>query len=106
MIFNTLKFNSLVKKMVYTIIIFYKFKELSPSQEGKARKEWDEIKSQLPEKIRFVSNNSHAFGTAWSGFLIVESEDFESYVQFWKWFKDRIRWYVAETQTIIGTKRE
>jgi len=92
--------------MVYTIIVFYRFKELTASQEEKARQEWNEIKGQLPEGVSLISNNSHAFGTNWSGFLILEANDFESYVKFWKWFKDKIRWYVAETQTIIGIKRE
>ena len=92
--------------MTYTIIVFYRFKELAPSQEERARREWDEIKSEFPEGIKLISNNSHAFGTSWNGFLIIEADTFEKYVQFWKRFRDRIRWYVAETNTIIGVKRD
>ncbi len=92
--------------MVYTIIVFYKFKELTPSQEEKAKREWDELKSELPGGINLISNNKHAFGSSWSGFVIIEAENFEKYVEFWKWFKDRIRWYVEATQTIIGVKTE
>lgn len=92
--------------MVYTIVIFYRFKELSKSQEEKARAEWLELKSKLPEGIKIISNNRHAFGSNWNGFLIIESDNFEKYVEFWKWFKDLIRWYVSETQTIIGIKSD
>lgn len=52
--------------MVYTIIVFYRFKELSRSQEDKAREEWSELKSKLPEGVNIVSNNRHAFGSNWN----------------------------------------
>ncbi len=92
---------------MYTIIIFYKFKELSAEAEERARNQWEQLKSQFEKfGIRLVSNNLHAFGTKFNGFLIVEAENFENYVQFWRWFKDRIRWYVEQTMTIIGLKKE
>ena len=90
-----------------TIIVLYKFKELKPEDEEKAMKEWDELKSKFSEYgVKLISNNSHAFGTSWNGFLVLEAKDFENYIKFWKWFKDRIRWYVSQTQTMIGVKRE
>lgn len=92
---------------MYTVIVLYKFKELREEDEEKAIKEWDSLKGEFEKYgIRLISNNSHAFGTSWNGFLVLEAHDFDDYVRFWKWFKDKIRWYVKETQTIVGTKRE
>ena len=92
---------------MYTVIVFYKFKELSAEAEQRARDQWEQLKSEFGKfEVRLISNNLHAFGTRFNGFLVIEVENFENYIQFWKWFKDRIRWYVEQTTTIIGIKQE
>ncbi|MEX0567960.1 MAG: hypothetical protein Q6363_002230 [Candidatus Njordarchaeota archaeon] len=92
---------------MYTIIVFYRYKELSEEEEEKVSSQWKNLKKEFDRfGVRIVSNNSHAFGTSWNGFLIIEAEDFDDYVKFWKWFKDKIRWYIESTQTIVGSKRE
>ncbi len=91
---------------MYTIIVFYRFKELTPEQEEKVRAEWEQLKKGFEKfGVRLVSNNAHAFGTDWNGFVIFEADDFEKYVKFWKWFKDRVRWYIIKTMTVIGVKK-
>jgi len=37
--------------------------------------------------------------------MVLESESMDSFTRFWKWFRDKVRWYVPETKTIIATKR-
>jgi len=37
--------------------------------------------------------------------MVLESESMDSFTRFWKWFRDKVRWYVPETRTIIATKR-
>jgi len=91
---------------MYTIIVFYRLKGLTKEEEEKARREWDEIKGEFAKfGVRLASNNSHAFGTDWNGFLVFEAESFDNYVRFWKWFKDKVRWYIQKTSTIIGVKK-
>ena len=92
---------------MYTVVIFYRFRELSKEDEERVAKEWEDLKKHFPKfGVKLVSNNVHAFGTSWNGFLVIEAEDFDDYVKFWKWFKDRIRWYISMTQTVIGIRKE
>ena len=92
---------------MYTIIVFYQYRKLTKEEEERAQREWEELKKKFKDfGVRLVSNNVHAFGTEWNGFLIIEAEDFEDYVKFWKWLKDQIRWYINKTQTVIGVRRE
>ena len=67
---------------------------------------WNEIKKNMPSGIKLVSNNVHAFGSQYNGFFIVEFNNFDEFIKWWKGFKDRIRWYVVETRTYIGEKRD
>lgn len=85
-------------------IMFFAYKELSEEEEEQAGKEWDELLEKLPEGIE-ITTVDHAFGTEYNGFLIIEADDFQTYLRFWKSLKDDIRWYVSRTRTIIGIER-
>jgi len=92
--------------MRYVIVVLFKYKELSAEEEKKAREEWERLKKEFPKDIRLIRVADHAFGTDYNGFIVFESDSFEAYVRFWKWFKDKVRWYIERTQTFIGIKRE
>jgi len=89
----------------YTILVFYKLKRMTEEEEERARREWDEIMADWPPEIRFLGVYDHAWGTKYNGFILLETEDMDSYVRFWRWFKDKVRWYVEETRTVISLKR-
>ena len=89
----------------YVFLVFYKLKYLTPEEEEKARAQWEEIMESWPAKIRLVGVFDHAWGSSYNGFIILETEDVNAFVQFWKWFRDQIRWYVTATKTIIALKR-
>jgi len=92
---------------MYTILVFYQFKKLTKEEEEKAQREWSDLRKRFSDYgVKLLSNNHHAFGTSWNGFLVIEADDFDDYVKFWRWLKDKIRWYILKTQTIIGVKRE
>ena len=92
---------------MYTIVVFYRYKKLSEEEERRVAEEWKRLKEEFGRfGVRLLSNNSHAFGTDWNGFLVLEAEDFDDYVKFWRWFKDRVRWYIEATQTVVGVRRE
>ena len=44
-------------------------------------------------------------GTEYNGFLMFESETSDSFFEWWKSFKDTIRWYVDKTHTIIARRK-
>lgn len=92
--------------MKYSILVFFKFKELTKEQEERAKSEWEKMVKEMPPEVKIISVNDHAWGTTYNGFMILEADNFDAYVKFWKWFKDKVRWYVDYTQTVIGLKRE
>ncbi len=89
----------------YLFLIFYKLKYLTPEEEEKARAQWEEIMESWPSKIRLVGVFDHAWGSSYNGFIILETDDMDAFVQFWKWFRDQIRWYITATKTITALKR-
>ncbi|MGQ4892132.1 MAG: hypothetical protein ACP6IP_06550 [Candidatus Njordarchaeia archaeon] len=91
--------------MTITAVIYFKFRLLTREEEEKTKHDWEETKRQIPPGTKILSINDHAWGTEYNGFLVVESENFEKFLAFWKWFKDKVRWYVEDTKTVIGTKR-
>ena len=86
-------------------LVFYRLKRLSEEEEKKARREWEAILDKWPSKIRLMGVFDHAWGTRWNGFIMLECEDMREYISFWKWFRDEVRWYMPETETIIGVRR-
>ncbi len=91
--------------MTITAIIYFKFRLLTSEEEERTKQDWENTKKQIPEGTKIISINDHAWGTEYNGFLVVESESFEKFLIFWKWFKDKVRWYVQDTKTVIGRKR-
>ncbi len=91
--------------MTITAVIYFKFRLLTEEEEERTKEDWEQTKREIPEGTKIISINDHAWGTDYNGFLVVESEDFNKFLKFWKWFKDRVRWYVEDTKAIIGTKR-
>ncbi len=90
----------------YGIIVFFKFEKLTEEDEKIARAEWEKIKELFPESVKLVGVYYHAWGTPYNGFLVIETTNMDEFLSFWKTFKDKIRWYVAETETIISVKAE
>jgi len=91
--------------MTITAVIFYKFRLLTEEEEEKTKRDWEETKKNFPEGVRLISLNDHAWGTEYNGFMVIEADTFENFLRFWKWFKDKVRWYVERTKIVIGTKR-
>ncbi|UCE09511.1 MAG: hypothetical protein JSW61_11145 [Candidatus Thorarchaeota archaeon] len=93
--------------MTYAFCVFYRLRLLTQEEKDKARETWDTFSSQeWPEDLTLVGDYSYAWGTEWNGFLLIETPNPESFFSFWPKFRDRNRWYVENTRTIIGKKRE
>ncbi|MBD3160425.1 MAG: hypothetical protein GF309_16715 [Candidatus Lokiarchaeota archaeon] len=92
--------------MTYAFVVFYRFKLLSPEESKKAREFWLQFtEEEWPEDIEIVGDFSYAWGSEWNGFLMLQTEEAERFFQFWPKFRDKTRWYVDNTRTIIGLKR-
>lgn len=89
----------------YIYIVLYKLKELSRDEEERARMQWEDLMREWPPEVRLIGVYDHAWGTEYNGVMILESDSMDSFTRFWKWFRDKVRWYVPETKTIIATKR-
>ncbi len=89
----------------YVFLIFYKLKQLTDEEEERARREWEDIMEEWPPEVRLIGVYDHAWGTDYNGLIIMESESMDAFTRFWKWFRDKIRWYVPETKTVIALKR-
>jgi hypothetical protein len=89
----------------YVYIVFYKLKYMTEEEEEKARKQWTEIIEKWPAKVRLLGVFDHAWGTNYNGFLMLESDSMDAFAEFWKWFRDQIRWYITDTYTIISLRR-
>ncbi len=92
--------------MTYGFLVFYKFKQLNEEEEKKARNFWKEFRNNLPGNIKLVGEYKHAWGTQWNGYLVLEAETMNDFIKFWPIFRDKTRWYVQATETIISTKTE
>jgi hypothetical protein len=88
-----------------TFLVFYRFKAMSKEQKEKAENEWGQLKNSLPSGIELVGEYIHAWGTEYNGFLLFESESSDSFFDWWSKFKESIRWYVEETNTIVARRR-
>lgn len=80
---------------------------MTPEQAGEARQFWSEFsKDDWPKDLRIVGDYSYAWGTEWNGFLLIETEKPELFFEFWPRLRDKTRWYITNTRTVIGIKRE
>ena len=92
-------------ELTYAFIVFYRYRTMSMEEAEKAREFWtDFLKGEWPSDVRIVGNYKYAWGTEWNGFLLIETESAHTFFEFWPKFRDKTRWYVDNTRTIIGQK--
>ena len=77
------------------------------SEEAKQAKEfWLNLtKEEWPDDIHIVGDYRHAWGTEWNGFLLMETNNPERFFEFWPRLRDKTRWFIENTRTVIGLKR-
>ena len=78
------------------------------SEEAKQAKEfWIKLtQEEWPEDIRIVGDYRHAWGTEWNGFLFLETSNPQRFFEFWPRMRDKTRWFIENTKTVIGLKRD
>ena len=87
------------------LLVFCKFKAMSDQEAQKTSAEWGGLKKSLPSDVRLAGEYIPAWGTEHNGFLIFEADSSDSFFTWWSGFKDKIRWYVDQTHTIVARKR-
>jgi hypothetical protein len=90
--------------MVTAFLVFYQFKAMNKDEAEKANREWSELKKSLPSGLTLSGEYNHAWGTEYNGFLIFEVDNSDMFLNWWSGFKDKIRWYVTKTHTIVARK--
>jgi hypothetical protein len=88
-----------------TFLVFYRFKSMSTDESQKANSEWHEIKNSLPDGVELVGEYDHAWGTEYNGFLLFEADSSDLFLDWWSKFKDKVRWHVEQTHTIVARRR-
>jgi hypothetical protein len=86
-------------------LVFYRFKAMSDQEAQKSSVEWNDLKKSLPSDVRLAGEYNHAWGTEYNGFLLFEADNTNSFLDWWSSFKDKIRWYVDQTHTIVARRR-
>ena len=66
---------------------------------------FDTPPKKWPEELRIIGDYRFAWGTEWNGFLVLETDNPELFFNFWPRFRNKTRWYVDNTKTVIGLKR-
>ena len=93
--------------MTFAFVVFYRFKLMTSDEVEKARGFWREyIEKNWPKELTILGDYRHAWGTEWSGFLFLETKNPQTFFEFWPLFRDETRWYIENTRTVIGLKRE
>ena len=93
--------------MTYGFIVLYRFQLMDEANAKKAREFWSKyLKEDWPADLKLLGDYRHAWGSEWNGFLLLETESPQTFFEFWPLFRDKTRWYVENTRTIIGLKRE
>ena len=91
----------------YAFVVFYQFKVMSSEEAKKAKEFWAKLTQQdWPEDIIIVGDYRHAWGTEWNGFLFLEASNPQRFFEFWPRMRDKTRWFIENTRTIIGLKRD
>ena len=88
-----------------TFLVFYSLRPLDSEEKKIAKNEWENITENLPENIKLIGEYDHAWGTEYNGFLIFKSQTSDEFFDWWSDFKDKIRWYVERTHTIVARER-
>ena len=78
---------------------------MSTEEAKKANSEWHELKNSLPSSVELMGEYDHAWGTEYNGFLLFEAESSDLFFDWWSGFKDKVRWYVEQTHTIVARRR-
>lgn len=91
--------------MTYAFLVFYQFKTMSADETKRATAGWQGLKKHLPQGVRLAGEYDHAWGTEYNGFLLFEAEDSDSFLDWWSSFRDKVRWYVTKTHTVVSRKR-
>ena len=91
--------------MTSTMLVFYRFRSMNDQEKQKANKQWHELKNSLPAGIELLGEYDHAWGTEYNGFLLFEAETSDMFLDWWAGFKDKVRWYVDQTHTIVARRR-
>jgi hypothetical protein len=86
-------------------LVLYRFKAMSDQEAQKSSAEWNDLKKSLPSDVRLAGEYNHAWGTEYNGFLLFEANNSDSFLSWWSGFKDKIRWYVDQTHTIVARRR-
>ena len=93
--------------MTYAFIVFYHLKPMTEEESLKAREFWIEFsQTDWPSELAIIGDYSYAWGSEWNGFLLIESENPEMFFDFWPKFRDKTRWYIDNTRTIIARKQD
>ena len=80
---------------------------MTSEEAEKAREFWREFsEKEWPKDIAIIGDYRHAWGTEWSGFLLLETDTPQIFFEFWPKFRDKTRWYIENTRTVIGLKRK
>jgi len=92
--------------MTFAFLVYYRFTKMTPEQAAKAKEFWSDFsKNDWPKDLRIIGDYRYAWGTEWNGFLVLESESPEYFFTFWPRFREKTRWYIDNTKTVIGQKR-
>ncbi len=93
--------------MTFAFIVYYRFVKMDAEKASKAKEFWREfVKNNWPEELTIVGDYRYAWGTEWNGFLVLESKEPRLFFDFWPRFREKTRWYLDNTRTIIGVKRD
>jgi hypothetical protein len=87
----------------YVYLTLYRLRTMSDADKKEWFKAWNEIKTQLPEGMKVITEAASAFGTEFTGFTVYEGplHKFEELVDK---LEEYSQGYVEKSLTIIGTK--
>jgi len=86
----------------YIFLSLYKLKTLSDEETQQWFKSWREVKNNLPDGIRIVSEATSVFGTDYTGFTVFEGP-LEKFDELVKILEEKTLGLVQKSLTIIGT---
>ncbi|MHA1741567.1 MAG: hypothetical protein ACTSVD_05690 [Candidatus Thorarchaeota archaeon] len=93
--------------MTYGFVVFYRFKPMGREEAEKSRETWRRVRTEIwPKDLKIVGDYRHAWGTEWNGFLVLECDNPQVFFEFWPVFREETRWYLDNTQTVIGVKTD
>ena len=70
---------------------------MNKEESAKAKTEWRELRNGLPSGIELIGEYDDAWGTEYNGFLLIELESSDAFLDWGSGFKDKVRWYVEQT---------